>query len=226
MQIQAQCPALQYLCITVKRTKSDAREAEIYRSLSEIQHLQVLFLTLDCSDWRVTRSDTPTDDPSFDEDDRKLYSAENLRIKRGHVRETFINCAVDETLARSIWETICRKKVGKWLESLKLYTTGGGSFGERGYDHHLTQIVENLSRSWLIERGGRGDEETSHVKELSQRSREAREKRPHRPGDLLYGSESEVSGRPVLQIFRRIWGRKEGSKDWSEDWASFPLQNQ
>jgi hypothetical protein len=51
LKIQAQCPVLQDLGIPIKRTKSDAREAEIYRSFSKMEHLQVLFLTLDCSNW-------------------------------------------------------------------------------------------------------------------------------------------------------------------------------
>jgi hypothetical protein len=73
MQIQTQCPALQDLAISVKRTKSDAREVEMYRSFSKLERLQILFLTLDCSNWQVTRDATTTEDPLFDEDDRKVY---------------------------------------------------------------------------------------------------------------------------------------------------------
>jgi len=223
VQIQARCPALQDLAITVKRTKSDAREAEMYRSFGKMERLEILFLTLDCSDWRVTRGCTSTDDPSFDEDDRKFYSEGDSRLRRGHVRETFMNCAVDETLARSIWETICRDKMGKRLESLKLYTTGGGSFGERSYHHDISEVVDNLSRSWLVERGVRDDREISNVTELSQRSREARDKRSTNPSDIVYRGESDVPDHAALHIFRRIWARKEGSKDWREDWESLPL---
>ncbi|KXX83291.1 hypothetical protein MMYC01_200299 [Madurella mycetomatis] len=159
LQIQAQCPSLQDLALSVRRTRSDAREVEMYRAFGKMERLQSLFLTLDCSNWRVHRG-ASTDDPLFDEDDHQLYTELHPRLKRGHFRETFMNCAVDETLARSIWETICHAKVGRRLESLKLYTANGGRFGMNSSYNDTHEVVANLSRSWLIERGVRDDEDT------------------------------------------------------------------
>ncbi|KAH8897371.1 hypothetical protein GQ53DRAFT_887765, partial [Thozetella sp. PMI_491] len=226
LQIRAQCPVLQDLEITIKRTKSDAHEAEIYRSFGKMESLQRLFLTVDCSDWRVMRGDTSTDELSFDEDDRTLYSGdseEDSLLRRGHVREAFMNCAVDETLARSIWETICRDKTGRKLETLKLYTTGGGSFGDRSYRHDISEIFDNLSRSWLIERCVRDDKDSSHVKELTGRTSEACNERATSPVNIVYRGSSPIPERTALHIFHRIWPRKDGSRNWREDWASLPL---
>jgi len=238
MQIRARCLALQDLAITVKRTKSDARECEIYRGFVKMKSLQTLFLTLDCSDWRVCRGDASPDDSSFDEDDRELYFdqpfdedtrkirfIEETRLKRGHVRETFVNCAVDETLARSIWKTNSRNKMGKQLESLKIYTTGGGKFGERLHYHkEIADVVQNLSRSWLIERLVRDDEvDAFNVKELGREAREARDERTLEFPGMIFDNLPHPPGHSALPIFRRIWAPKEGSKDWRDDWASFPL---
>lgn len=231
LQIQAQCPELQDLAIPVKRTKSDIREAEIYKSLSDMAQLQHLFLTLDCSDWRVTRDHTRTADPSFDEIDRKTYSGGDPWVPQpkphilwGHLREGFMNCAVDETLARSIWETICCNKSGKPLQSLKLYTTGGCSFGSgilHGKYSDYIGVVKHLSRSWLIERGVRDDEDALTVEELGRKAREARDQNLTERFVSVYGDDPERNA--VVQILHRIWPRKEGSRDWREDWASLPL---
>lgn len=117
LQIRAQCPGLEELAIPVKRTKSDALEADIYRTFSRFNRLRSLFLTLDCSNWRVVRDSTYQ--PAFDEEDDKPCEVLCEWLKEGHARETFMNCALDERLARSIWEIICADKVGRKLESLK-----------------------------------------------------------------------------------------------------------
>lgn len=104
LQIQAQCPALEELTIPVKRTKSDAVEAEVYKTFGKMERLRSLFLVLDCSEWRVTRDSTYDPFNGEDCDSRKVKENSRHRLKQGHVRETLINCAVDETLARSIWD--------------------------------------------------------------------------------------------------------------------------
>jgi hypothetical protein len=80
-----------------------------------MKSLRFLFLILDCSNWRVTRDSNYN--PKFDEKDQKhldIFAAHFL--KRGEFKETLINCAVDEALARSIWNTISQNKTGRRLE--------------------------------------------------------------------------------------------------------------
>lgn len=217
LQIQAQCPVLQELAIPVKRTKSNAVETEIYRTFGKMGHLQVLFLTLDCSDWRVSRDSTRRNEPSFDEIDREIYLGLDF-LQKGHIRECFMNCAVDETLARSVWDTICQVKVGKPLRSLKLWTDGGDQWGNGTSNGSIRPVVDKLSRSWLIERViENNDDGTIAVKELGRRGREIRDQRWR-----AHYQANEDS--PIRQIFHRIWAPKEGSKDWGEDWESLPLQ--
>ncbi|CAH0054485.1 unnamed protein product [Clonostachys solani] len=226
-QIQAYCPALEELAITVKRTQSNAVEAELYRTLAKLERLRSLFLILDCSDLRPFR-DSPCD-AAFDEDDRKTWLYKN--IKRGHLRLALMNCAVDEPLARSIWETICHDKVITPLESLKLWTTGVGEFGN-GQDV-MAGFTANMSRSWLVERLPRDDREVINIRELGQYTREALDQsrkewetrwNKGEPTESEEESEEDQHRFATFGVFRRIWPRKEGSSDWREDWSSLPLQ--
>jgi len=234
LQIHAKCPVLQYLALSVKRTKSDIIEAKIYKSLGKIESLKSLFLILDCSDWRVIRDPDSQNHSLFDVFDRETFP-DLYFLKNGALRETLINCAVDETLARSIWETICQNKSGQKLECLKVWTTDGGHWGDSKTMNSITEVVDHLSRSWLIERRARDDEkDLINVKELGRRAREARdqEKRDRakryveylrNEEDIMKELEDITEEDPVVQVLRRVWPRKESSKDWRNDWSSLPL---
>ena len=214
LQIQAECPALEELAIPVKRNKSSASEAEIYKLFAKMERLKLLFLTLDCSNWRVTHDSTYN--PQFDEEDQNLVDPDCCdvnHLKRGTLKETYINCAVDEALARSIWEVISRNKTGRRLECLKLWTTGGKEFGTGGGTSWITDLLDNLSRSWLIERVPRDDQDDITIRELGQREREARDAR------VRQRRETEPQ-----KIFREVWPCKNGSESWQDDWSSYPLQ--
>jgi hypothetical protein len=115
LQLRAQCPILQELTILVKRDLSRESEVELCKSLGEMRNLRALALILDCSNWRVTRD--PTYDPGFVEQDREPLKAEGYPwLMRGELKEAFINSAVDEALACSIWKTITQNKTGRPLE--------------------------------------------------------------------------------------------------------------
>ncbi|XPS93562.1 hypothetical protein M3J09_002907 [Ascochyta lentis] len=213
LQIQLQCPVIEELAITIKRNKSSVPEAELYKCFSSMKHLRFLFLTLDCSKLRILRD--PTYQSHFVEDeDRVLLADFKNKLNVGEWKETLVNCAVDEVLARSIWKTISHSKQGRRLERLKLWTTGGAKYGGGPSPRHLKTMLQDLSRSWLIERIPRNDEEKLIVRELGQRAREANDR------DVRRSLDSEAG-----QIFRTIWPCKEGSKDWRDDWTSFLLPN-
>jgi hypothetical protein len=229
LQIRAQCPGLEELAIPVKRTKSDAIEAEIYRTFSKFNRLRSLFLTLDCSNWRVVRD--LTYQPAFDEEDDRPCEVLGEWLKEGHARETFMNCAVDERLARSIWEIVCQDKVGRKLESLKIWTKGGGEFGNTTSGGNMPDIIANLSRSWLIELVPRHNENIISVRELGLEAREARDQngREHDERRDAYLLENGIEPTPrdcnPMRAFRRVWPCKQDSKDWRADWSSLPLQS-
>lgn len=223
-QIQVQCPQLEELSIPVKRNQSSASEAEIYKHFGKMTQLRHLFLNLDCSNWRVMRDDLYN--PQYVGEDQMpaLYDTVFIDdqevvlrpspVKVGELKATFINAAVDETLARSIWTTISNNKTGKRLDCLKLWTTGAGSWS--GWAAHVPGVdtfVQDLSRSWLIERAKRDGDEEITVRELGKQWREREQRNVTSSHRLVQG-----------KVFHAIWPRKENSNDWRDDWSSFPLQ--
>jgi hypothetical protein len=218
LQVRDQCPILEELTILVKRNKSSASEAEVYRCFAEMRNLRSLSLLLDCSNWRVHRD--PTYAPDFDEGDQESVETGIIMypwLKMGELKDAFINGAVDEALACSIRKTISQNKVGRPLERLRLWPTGVGEYGTaNGLPPTFIGIAQNLARSWLFERVPRDDTEDFTVTELRQRERLAIDEqearyldRPHCPG--------------FWKAFRSIWPAKDGSKDFRDDWSSFPL---
>jgi hypothetical protein len=129
------------------------------------------------------------------------------------VKKTLINCAVDESLACSIWNIISQNKEGRQLERIKLWSTGSSSYPNRPGFFDI--LVEEMSRSWLLERNPRDDQVDPIVRELGRLSREYHEKNWR--GDFKGQTE---------KLFRSIWPCKAGSKDWRDDWFSFPLEVQ
>ncbi|TVY81595.1 hypothetical protein LSUE1_G008167 [Lachnellula suecica] len=240
LKINAYCPKLQQLSVSVKRTKSNALEVATYKSFGKLKQLKSLFITLDCSDWWLSRDPDLRDDAALEAAAREIsIRRESALVDKGYVQDTLRNCAVDETLARSIWDTICENKEGQKLESLKLWTTGGGKWGRHFGVGNISQVIDNLSRSWRV---AREDEDIINVRELNRKVREARDleltklyerRAEHLRDNLLYHEAKEdvdielqdiAEALEEVQVFRCVWPRKKGSKDWREDWSSLPLQ--
>lgn len=217
LQLQAQCPVLEELTILVKRDKSSAFEAEVYKCFSRMRSLRALSLILDCSNWRVIRD--PTYEPDFDEQDREPVEPDQYPwLARGEVKATFINCAVDEALACSIWKAISDNKTGRPLERLKLWPTGAGEYGTgKRLFHAFTAIVQNLARSWSITRNPRDDKDDFVVTELQQERRFTLDEQNTR-------MMSKTQGLGFWEVFHSIWPTQEGSKSFRDDWSSFPLE--
>ena len=212
IQIQAQCPILEDFSITIKRNMSSRSEASMYRCFSKMKSLRSLFLTLDCSVRQISQDSEYN--PQFEGDDQQPVVGMDCRLTRGRLRQTIINCAVDEALARSIWCAINQDKAGKRLERLKLWPMGGSESGGVTPTHVDDMILKNLSRSWLIERDPRDDRNDSTIRELGNGARKSE--------DQI--TEREYTECAAGQVFRTIWSRRKGSKNWRDDWSSFPLQ--
>ena len=116
IQIQAQCPILEDLSVTIKQDMSSPSEASMYRCFSKMKSLRSVFLTLDCSNWQISQD--LEYNSQFEGEDQQPVDEMDCRLKRGHLRQTLINCAVDEALTRSIWNTINQDETGTRLERL------------------------------------------------------------------------------------------------------------
>ncbi|KAK5120898.1 hypothetical protein LTR85_005965 [Meristemomyces frigidus] len=220
-QMRASCTALTDLTMPVRRTRGQPPETTIYKALGMFPRLHTLFLTLDASnpafDGGISAMgrDAP-DDSTFDNFERQFYDSMH-RSRNGHVRMNFINCAVDETLARSIWDAIADDKVGFPLRSLKLTTTGGLQCGVAGFSFPLMNIMQHLSRSYQLTGSVRDDSGEVEVCELGKRAREARDKQEREK--TVKQAES-----PEIVILRSIWPANGEDSDWREEWSSWPLQ--
>jgi len=222
-QIAEHCPLLEDLSLTVPRSKGDAGEVAIYKALGSLPKLQRLFLTLDASDCAILldgdEDDETPNDPTFDNFDQQFFDdprSSYRKPRNGHVRDAFINSALDEALARAIfWSISTAKPRGALpLERLRLRMTGGGCFGDSSMLSSIEDVVGHLGRSWLLERNPRDDHRNELVAtELGRQEREAKE--------AVYPMSL---GWKVAPIFRRIWPErwKEGG-DWRNDWQSWPL---
>lgn len=225
-RIAGYCPLLEDLSLTVPRSKGDAGEVAIYKALGSLSKLQSLSLTLDASDCAILMDgeedeelDETPNDPSFDDFDQQFFNGPRgsyRKPRNGHVRDAFINSALDEILARAIFRSISTAKSSGALplETLKLRVTGGGCFGDSSMMSSIEYVAGHLGRSWLLERNPRDDRRDQLVAtELGRQERKAKG-----------GMYPKPLGRSVEPIFRRIWPerRKEGGH-WCDDWHSWPL---
>ena len=157
-QIAEHCPLLEDLGLTMPRSKGDAGEVAIYKTLASLPKLQNLFLTLDASDCAILidgdEDDETPNDPSFDDFDQQFFDDPRglyRKPRNGHVRDAFINSALDETLARAIfWSISTAKPSGALpLERLKLRMTGGGCFGDPSMLASIEDVVGHLGHGGL-----------------------------------------------------------------------------
>lgn len=101
IQLRDSCPRIRKLSIEMLRSADDHVEVRIYQTLGSMRYLENLSLMLKCTDYREDDGpDAPCilGMPSNDEEDQKAMAIA--------IRKVFINAAVDESLARSIFRQI------------------------------------------------------------------------------------------------------------------------
>lgn len=247
LELAARCPRVETLALKIRRSRGNATEVALYKALGRFANLRRLTLTLDASpppwfpaapppferdeyDMRALAFDTPTD-PSFDEIEEQYLTDALYPYRKGHMRDVFINTALDETLARAIFHTICAAKATLYgdsaalaLDRVVIQPDGGRSFPHRSLARPtwgLRPYMAALARRWLLERDVRDDaREVVRVREIDKRRR------------LKLVSECAVIRGPeyyrymaYMPIFRRIWPetRNMSPVDWYDDWHSWPL---
>jgi hypothetical protein len=212
-QIRESCPQLEDLSLTIPRSRGDAAEVAVYRALGTLSGVQKLSLTLDAFEFSAALTDDSDDEYGFDEFDRQLseHRSAHSHFCNGHIRLAFINRALDENLARAIFQSISSTRMSGALplRKLKLSMTGHGVFTMGIFT--IRDVFEQIGRSWLLMRNPRDDRpDELLVREPGRQERE--------------GTHRRSLARDLEVIFRKIWPerRKEGS-DWRDDWHSLPL---
>lgn len=230
--IQERCPELKDLKIPIRRSKSGTREVAIYRILGRIKHLQTLHLRLD---WRyIWDEEEATCDLDNDEFDLQTalfldwqqdgYDGQHpWHIQHWHIRDAFLNAAVDERLAQDIWVALTDQ--GSHLKWLTLEHTGDGALLPEleilceiahdglftAYPQVFDDIMRHMSRHFYLQRSVLSSDERVFATELD------RQNEPEHPRGLETCDE-------LRRIFRRIWPEKPGSGDWRDDWSSVALE--
>lgn len=219
VRLSRSCPSLDDLAISIRRNRGNADEVSMYRMLGRIPRLKILALTLDCEDPALDLSprnrDRPPIHPDFDDLDNEVLKRRSpvpgMKPRKGHLRHAFVNAALDETLAKSIFTTIC-SETGIRLERLELRPVRGDYIAE------ATDLIDHFGKWWLLE-----CPDASRLKR-----RELIASRIRSPGDR----DDEIRCRPELvplsaqmeTIFRKIWpARASENSAWCDDWSSFPL---
>lgn len=221
-------PLLEDLALSIKRSKGDESEVAIYKVLGALPRLQTLNLTLDCADFTVCRDqdmvgnevnedyDRDQSGASFDAFHQQIFQAHCASRRRqphyGHIRDAFINSALDAKLARDIYQAISTAKgsCSVPLLQLRLRPEGGCLFGGIHEADASRTVCDHVGRSWLLQRNPPGgDSREVVVMEVNESYR-----LPRAP---KLDPQTET-------IFRRLWPtRSDATDDWREDWCSFPL---
>jgi hypothetical protein len=194
------CPRLSDLNIRIKRTRGDAVETACYEALATIETLKVAQIHLDCSNPSDSRSE-----------------GSQLEI-------ALVNSAIDETLAKSIWDIICGGSNQQQLESLTISSGGGSAFGN-SHPGDLMTLVNHLSRSYLILKPGISNQDAVTVVELTKEWREQSDERQrgHEQTMLEKWGHKGLNG-SAYRAFNQLWPYEESGKDWREVWQSWSLQ--
>jgi hypothetical protein len=191
------CPYLKHLAITIPRMQGNGNEVAIYKELGSNTQIQSLVLNLDC---------TSTADCD-----------ESIVTQR-----TFINCALDNMLAASIFDHIAGAKLSGSapLESVELNVVNATDAVSReswGGQQERARVYCHFTRRWICSKHPRDDWRGGAIAVEHEASRLAREH-----------SESMGDQPPKLgeleKAFRALWPQ-ETSHDWRDDWSGFPLQS-
>ncbi|KAK7959714.1 uncharacterized protein PG986_004568 [Apiospora aurea] len=238
LQIGFLCSRLEKLSLPIRRQKGAPDEVDIYRALGIIETLTDITLHLHCPSRYALEPDDgwlwePFGDPFKDRRFDKRDFVHGCQLRNGDVWEGLLNRAVDEVLARAIWDVVAAGRPRQSpLHSLRLRPRGGPDFGPGGEGCGLEYTIEHLQRSYLVERSVRDDDTAPRVVELGRTEREARdESRTESDRDYRRRWAQSHPGEPsppeathLEELLRRMWPAKGGSQDWRDNWESVPLE--
>ncbi|KAL2073029.1 hypothetical protein VTL71DRAFT_10353 [Oculimacula yallundae] len=211
--LAAQSPHLTHLDIPINRTRGNKDEVAIYRALSRFPHLEHVALRIE---YRVTPEYASWDHER--EGPHPLDSAEGQpsNIPMMYLKEAFSNSAIDEKLARSIFE-LTAGDGRSTLRYLRLRTFR--KMDDPISDSFFDSALRWLNRSFVCKRDSQKPNGIA-IQELDLRGTAAGEdqwiKMANSPDeDLWYGEENYVTA------FKALWPPKK--KEWWRDWESLPL---
>jgi hypothetical protein len=181
------CPNLRDVRLQVKRSSGDKEEQEIYRAIGALPKVRHVSLQLDI--YNPVKVGLPE---------------RSLERDSEHVRQIFINMAIDEKLAEEIARLIASEGRIETV-SLDIGINVTGILGD---------VARYMKRQWkcfIVPRSA--DELGVVVKELNVERRKRREE-----------GESSTELFDFAKAFASLWPLNEHLSGWRHAWHSFPLQ--
>ncbi|KAJ8118838.1 hypothetical protein OPT61_g243 [Boeremia exigua] len=217
-QLRDSCPGIRELCIEILRSSGDEDEIKTYQTLGSMRCLESLSLILQCSEYHP---DGGPDDPaphmgwsSYDEEDQEAMAVA--------IRQVFVNAAVDESLARSIFQellaahTSVKAGLPPRITSIHLKVGGTPVLNGQTTDSEFQGILAWIGRSWACRRDPRDTHQNViTVEEVDSNARLRSVEMLETDMDGFYGSEQ------YRGIWESLWPKTGAG--WREDWRSFPF---
>lgn len=233
------CPNLTEIEIPVSRSQGDAREVSVYRALSRLRHLKRAWLHL----YYWVGPDENASDDIDEEGGLYLSSRDRDDVTLLRLKDAIVDCAVDETLARSIFDTI---NGGANTHITSTTTATGplsfrwlrldvrrreGRFGTLGLgSDDFDGLIELFMREWVVERRNEPHEDASNAASSPQiASRinitELNPERAREAADEWRNEKWQHDSRQNFKtVFEELWHPDTSKPEWWNDWRSFPLQ--
>ncbi|KAH6718170.1 hypothetical protein BKA61DRAFT_716884 [Leptodontidium sp. MPI-SDFR-AT-0119] len=221
-KLAANSPHLTHLDISINRTRGDKHEVAIYRALSRFPRLEHVALRLG---FRVGPDGESWDKESNGPHPLQLAAEErdSSKIPLVYLQEAFSNGAIDEKLARSIFEVIAGGKRNT-LRYLRLQPFRQMTPGDPGNDSIFRSTLIWFNRSFVCKRDSQRLSEVT-VHELDYLAdfgclADGEEQWSYMASattdeDFWHGEEAYVAA------FKAVWPPK--TKEWWRDWESLPL---
>jgi hypothetical protein len=140
------CPLLTDLELNIMRDQGSLTETRIYKTLATFPILRHLILYLGCRNYGRAREHGRM--PRYDDLDRRRSD------RYGDIRRTFIDQAIDENLAATIFRLVSPPDNVRGLKELVLGGNPNNPYGTRSSTY---AVVSHICRSWKIQRGVQDD---------------------------------------------------------------------
>lgn len=202
VNLSRQAPHLEELRLPLRRFLGNKTECELYEALGKFPSLQSLVLDLDCN----FRGSIARDYNHFSEQNPALPA-----------REIFINAAMDDTLAKAIWDRIDFSGGGKRLRKLRLSVIGITSLRRAE-----GEIARRLARSFLLSRSMSYTGSYMKVREIGKELIDLQTARQLKY-DLSLDEPYELP-RQVQEVVSSLWPLEPGEFALNFEWKSFPLE--
>lgn len=203
LEMANRCPNLEELRLHMKRSLGDQAECEMYKALGTFSNLQRLFLSLDFD----ARPEKSTIGIRHESDDIEA------------LRQTFINAAMDQSLALQIWSMI--RKKGSRLKDLRILP-----FGNQPFFEEELYLLNCFARSYLVTGYNIENPGVPVIEQIGKRAWEVERAMQDCWGNGILAKQHSLSER-AMTVLRSIWPQvpvQTFRSDWWDGWTSMPLQ--